>query len=371
VIDRRVILWVTLGGVVGVVVIAVAAGGMWEGWGFPGFAALWAVGFCSMGFVIDRSQPGHPVGRKLLWMGPLAVTNELVGGALQFDAAWVAYLAPLVSLFVVYISLLLHALAVFPDGEWAFPWARWSVVVIWTAAGLGLVVALVAAPVASTPIPSPYPQLLPASAADVALVIWNLPSIAIAAGVVWGFFTSTGPYRRQFGWLAFSVLVTVTFAVLSAITELEILAVAGSISVLGIPLSIAIAVTKYRLYEIDRIVSRTVTYVAVVGLLVALYFGLVLVLRSFVPVGESGPLPVALSTLAVAFAFFPLARRVQAFVDRRFFRSRYDAAAVVASFASELRSTIDPGEVVARAEAVVEETFQAESVSVWLAEGVT
>jgi hypothetical protein len=188
--------------------------------------------------------------------------------------------------------------------------------------------------------------------------------------VVWGFFTSTGPYRRQFGWLAFSVLVTVTFAVLSAVTELEILAVAGSISVLGIPLSIAIAVTKYRLYEIDRIVSRTVTYVAVVGLLVALYFGLVLVLRSFVPVGESGPLPVALSTLAVAFAFFPLARRVQAFVDRRFFRSRYDAAAVVASFASELRSTIDPGEVVARAEAVVEETFQAESVSVWLAEGV-
>ena len=130
------------------------------------------------------------------------------------------------------------------------------------------------------------------------------------------------------------------------------------------PAGIVLAVTRYKLYEIDRIVSRTVTYVVVIGLLVAAYFGLVLGLRSVLPV--EGPLPVALSTLAVAFASFPLARRVQAFVDRRFFRSRYDAAEVVASFASELRGTIETAAVVDRAEHVVDEVFSPQSVGVWV-----
>ena len=111
-IDRRFVLGLTLVGVAGVVAMAVAGGGIWEGWGFPGFAVVWGIGFCVTGFVIDRAKPGHPVGRKLLWMGPLAVANELVIGSFTFDAAWVGYLAPLLGLFVVFLSLLLHALAI-------------------------------------------------------------------------------------------------------------------------------------------------------------------------------------------------------------------------------------------------------------------
>jgi hypothetical protein len=367
-IDRRIILGVTLLGVAGVVALAIAAGGMWVGWGIPGFAAVWGVGFSVTGFVIDRAKPGHPVGRKLLWMGPLALANELILGSGQFDVAWVGYLAPLLSLFVVFLSLLMHALAVFPDGEWAFPWAKWSVVALWGTAVAAMVISFLAGPVASGDFASPYPTVLPDGVSDAALVIWNLSTVAIAAGVVWGFFTSQGPYRRQFGWLAFSVLVAAGFAAAASIfPDVDLLAVIASVAVLGIPVSLAIAVTRYRLYEIDRIVSRTVSYVVVVGVLAAAYGLLVLGLRSLFPV--EGPLPVALSTLAVAFAFFPFARRVQAFVDRRFFRARYDAAAVVASFASELRSTIDRADVVGRAESVVLDTFQAESVSVWLAEG--
>ena len=141
----------------------------------------------------------------------------------------------------------------------------------------------------------------------------------------------------------------------------------GLVTLLFFPISIVVAITRYKLYEIDRIFSRTITYVVVVGALVAMYFALVLGLRTLLPAGS--PLAVALSTLAVAFAFFPLARRVQAFVDRRFFRSRYDAAEVVASFASELRGTIDEAAVVGRAEAVLDEVFAPEAVGVWLAEG--
>ncbi len=138
------------------------------------------------------------------------------------------------------------------------------------------------------------------------------------------------------------------------------------VAYIGVPVAIAIAITRYRLYEIDRIVSRTLSYLAVVVLLGAGYAVMVLTMRGLLPV--EGDLPVAVSTLVVAVAFLPLARRVQRFVDRRFFRSRYDAGQVVARFADQLQGSLDLAAVTDRTEQVVSEVLTPVAVRVWVAE---
>jgi hypothetical protein len=136
------------------------------------------------------------------------------------------------------------------------------------------------------------------------------------------------------------------------------------ISYIGIPVSIAIAVTRYRLYEIDRIISRTLSYGAVLVVLAGIYSGTVLVLRRLLPV--EGDISVAISTLMVAFAFLPLVRRTQRVVDRRFFRSRYDASVVVSQLATELRGSLDMDRLADRAVSVIRETFEPEAAGMWI-----
>jgi hypothetical protein len=131
------------------------------------------------------------------------------------------------------------------------------------------------------------------------------------------------------------------------------------------PLAIMIAVTRHRLYEIDRIISRTLSYGLVVLLLAAGYFGVVTVIGTRV---SDQPLFVAAATLAAAALFNPLRRRVQAWVDRRFNRSRYDAARVVDRFTGTLRDQVDPAAVVDGWVGVVSETMQPASVGIWMRE---
>lgn len=131
-----------------------------------------------------------------------------------------------------------------------------------------------------------------------------------------------------------------------------------------IPVAIGIAILRYRLYEIDRLVSRTVTYGCVVAVLVGVYIGGVFVLGAVLPL--EGDVAVAAATLAVAALFNPLRRRIQVSVDRRFNRSRYDFEREVARFAGILRDRIDPEEVVAAWTRVVSDTMQPATVGVWL-----
>lgn len=175
--------------------------------------------------------------------------------------------------------------------------------------------------------------------------------------------------RAQVGWLLYAVAIYLLFLFVSGQPNFDadvMVAVAmDQIFYVPIPIAIAIAVLRYRLYEIDRVVSRTVSYALVVVALGAAYAGLVVTLRGLLPM--SGDLPVAVSTLVVAFLFLPVVRRVQRVVDRRFFRSRYDAGQVVARFANDLRGSLDMSEVTGRVGAVVEEVLGPESVSIWVA----
>jgi hypothetical protein len=134
--------------------------------------------------------------------------------------------------------------------------------------------------------------------------------------------------------------------------------------VLCVPVAVAVAVLRYRLWDLDRLVSRTVTYATVTALLVVPY--LLIVPAAGRLAQGSGSLAVAGATLAAAAAFSPLRRRVQDLVDRRFNRARYDAARTVEGFAARLRDQVDLDALSAELLAVVGQTMQPVEASLWL-----
>jgi hypothetical protein len=127
-----------------------------------------------------------------------------------------------------------------------------------------------------------------------------------------------------------------------------------------------VGILRYRLYDIDRIISRTLAYAVVTALLVGLYAGLVLLSTHVLSL--KSPVAVAASTLAAAALFNPLRRRVQRMVDRRFNRARYDAGLTVAAFAARLKDAVDLDSVRGDLATVVQDTLEPAHVSVWLAD---
>ena len=159
------------------------------------------------------------------------------------------------------------------------------------------------------------------------------------------------------------VVVAVSFAIPTT-------SVAGEVSGLGLaalPVGIGVGILKYRLYDIDRIISRTLAYAIVTGLLVGVYAGLVLLATQVLRFHSS--VAVAMSTLAAAALFNPLRRRVQHGVDRRFNRARYDADQTVTAFAARLKDAVDLDSVRDDLAAVVENALEPAHVSVWIRAG--
>jgi hypothetical protein len=138
------------------------------------------------------------------------------------------------------------------------------------------------------------------------------------------------------------------------------------IALFGIPAAMTVAILRHRLYDIDRIISRTLEYAIVTGLLVGVYAGLVLLATQALPVSLSTPGAVAVATLAAAALFSPLRRRVQRIVDRRFNRARYDAESTVAAFAARLKDTVDLDSVRNDLAGVVHQALEPAHISVWI-----
>jgi hypothetical protein len=176
---------------------------------------------------------------------------------------------------------------------------------------------------------------------------------------------STGERRQQLKWLASGAAVCGVFGIWaittnSAIWEVLILGFAA------LPLSIGIGILKYRLYDIDRILSRTLAYAIVTGLLVGVYAGLVLLATQVLTV--KSPVAVAASTLAAAALFNPVRRRVQRAVDRRFNRARYDADRTVAAFAARLKDAVDLDQIHDDLAGVVHKALEPDHISVWVSD---
>jgi hypothetical protein len=178
-----------------------------------------------------------------------------------------------------------------------------------------------------------------------------------------------GRERQQVKWLAYAGVLGVAVLVVHLLWEPVglVSAVLLAASLWAIYLAIGIAVFRYRLYDIDRLINRTLVYGLLTAILALVYAGGVFVVGQLLnPArGESG-LAVAASTLAVAALFRPLRRRVQTVVDRRFNRRRYDAAKTVAAFSGRLREHIDLETLSTELLAVVDQTMQPTRVSVWL-----
>jgi len=178
--------------------------------------------------------------------------------------------------------------------------------------------------------------------------------------------------RLQIKWFLFAVLFVLAGILLQEalgdlVTVPETLwGLMFGLSIMTLPIAIGVAVLRYRLYEIDRIISRTVSYTVVVVVLAAIYVAAVTWLTSLLP--DQSQLVVAATTLGVATLFNPLRRRVQIWVDRRFNRSRYDAQKVMNAFSGSLRDRVDPDGVVEGWVGAVSETMQPTTVGVWVRE---
>jgi len=206
--------------------------------------------------------------------------------------------------------------------------------------------------------------------------VWTVALLVVTvtcvAGFVLRFRRGSSDEREQLKWPLFAValfgLVYGTAAAGTGIAPGGLADLLFGLSLAGIPVAIAIAVLRYRLYEIDRIISRTVSYTVVVALLAGVFFGVVALVSSFLPT-ESSDLAIAGSTLAVAALFNPLRSRIQKVVDRRFNRSHYDAQRVIQGFAGSLQGRADSEGIVEGWVGVVSETMQPSMVAIWVREG--
>jgi hypothetical protein len=348
--------------------------------------------FPTVGAVIAARRPRNPIGWIFSAMGSAFVLAVLLGNYAEYglridpgslpgavQAAWVSNF-----IWPVFLAPIGFVLLLFPDGH--APRRRWRVVG-WAlgASLLGLFVALafdpgplsnagyefVSNPYGIEPLEGVLQVLGPLSA--IVLVTGVLASVV---SLIVRFVRSGGDERRQLKWLAYaSGLVGVT-AVISLSIEgtnpddspiVRVLQLSLLMAISGVPVATGIAILRHRLYDIDRLISRTIVYVLVTGSLVAVYAGTVFITGT-VAVGSSDNLTVAVATLVAAAVFRPLLVGVRDFVDRRFYRHKYDAQKTIDDFGSRLREETDLDELTDDLVGVVRTTMQPSHVSVWLRE---
>jgi len=181
--------------------------------------------------------------------------------------------------------------------------------------------------------------------------------------------------RQQMKWLFFATVVFVAayvpvFLVADFDNATNVFNYLWMIAMLLIPAAIGIAILRYRLYDIDLIIRKTVQYGVVTAVLALVYFGTIILLQSLVgqAMGEQSPIIIVLSTLLIAAMFNPLRRRVQTAVDRRFYRQKYDAAQTLAQFAQTARDEVELDELTAELLRVIQKTMQPKNLSIWLKE---
>jgi hypothetical protein len=228
---------------------------------------------------------------------------------------------------------------------------------------------------------NPLGVLTPESLADNLLGGVSFPLIfgciiGCCASVVVRFRRARGVERQQLKWLVYAALwAAVAFfgVIVGVFTNNPILASSATFYLLlaGIPVAVGIAILRHRLFDIDLLINRTLVYGSLTVILGGLYFASVVGAQTLVGVltgnaGAQQPAIIVVTTLIIAALFQPLRRRIQRFIDRRFYRTKYDAARALSRFAETLRSEVELGQLAEHLQAVVEETMQPAHVSLWL-----
>jgi hypothetical protein len=352
-------------------------------------AAAIGVPSAGIGVLVTRRQPGNPLGWLFLVSAVCQFIGTCGGGyallayhfghhlplapvALALDQIW----GP--SLVVFAVSILL-----FPDGRLPSRFWRWlfriyavAFATLLVATGVAIAGALAAHPVrvdesgGLAAVDHPVGWFNAVQGTIIVLILGLSLCFIVRQGLSWRH--ATGERRQQLKWLASGALISILCLFLAGSssssgngpTVLGVIQGLAWIGVAALPVSIGVGILKYRLYEIDRIISRTLAYAIVTGLLVGVYAGLVLLATQVLKV--HGTVAVAGATLVAAALFNPVRRRVQHAVDRRFNRARYDAERMVTAFAARLQDAVDPDAVRADLVGVVHTALEPTHVSVWL-----
>jgi len=357
------------------------------GFGFRGIDIIFAVAFSTVGSVIASRRPHNRVGWLFLAAGlgfaVVAFTYEYAvyavltrpGLLLGPQAAWV-----LNCVWPLTLAALAWVVLVFPDGRLLSP--RWRPA-IWVA---GLGTALAAAGLALTPGPldefeavdNPFglddPGVVVGLLTPVGMAGWGAALVAAGASLVVRLRRARGGQRQQLKWLAYAAALAATTQAANLVCFLVwgirpgVLVAAYICALAAMPVAAGIAILRYRLYDIDRLINRTLVYGLLTALLGGVYAAVVLVLgQLFGGLGAEPPSwAVAGATLAVAALFQPARRRIQQVVDRRFNRRKYDMAQTVEAFAARLRDEVDLEALSAELLAVVDQTMQPTRTWLWL-----
>jgi hypothetical protein len=351
-----------------------------------------SLAFCAVGALVAARLPRNPVGWLILAFGftgvlslfaeqyllvglnegDLLAGSDLVLGVLALFADWAppAFLA---------LAFLFYPDGRLPSSRWR-PLA-WMVVIVCGVsclAGAFTPGEVLGIPGTSNPLADPDLADLLAPLLSLASVLLVLVFAGCAASLVVRFRRSHGDERQQIKMFAFSASMVAAFILVGSVLENwtssddqlgdRVAVVVFPILLSGIPAAVGIAILRYRLYAIDRIISRTLAYGLLTAILAGGYFLAVLVLQSLLPVTEDSPLIVAVSTLGVAAAFGPLRTRVRRVMDHRFNRSRYDANRTIEDFGARLRNQTDLDSLSSDLVTVTHRTLQPTAVSLWLRE---
>jgi hypothetical protein len=347
---------------------------------------IWAIAitFAGLGALIASRHPDNAIGWLFLGAAVSAGVGYLAGAYADHwvdsgdGPALVGKTAAAYSSLSWFPWILVPStflLLLFPDGHLLS--RRWRPVAWCAAAGIGL--GFVTQGLRPGPLED-YPQVTNPYGVDglgidllsgVAVLLIVVGIAGSSASLIIRFRRARGEQRQQMKWIAFAGAVAgvcvMVFTVLYDVVG-EDVANAGIMSgVLCLPLAAGLAILRYRLYDIDVVINRTLVYGALSATLAAVYLGSVLLLQLLLNgvTGDSG-LAVAASTLGVAALVRPARARIQATVDRRFFRRRYDAAQTLEEFSARLRDQLDLGTLNAELSSVVHDTLQPAHVSVWL-----
>ena len=347
--------------------------------------AIWAssiIGFPTAGALIATRLPTRPLGWILL-ISPLCImTGVFLGdGPVDFatpdQARYYAVVANCI--FNIGMNLLVLTPLLMPDGRFRSEgWRRVARIVL-----IGGGVLLVTAAVEPGPL-TEYPEYVNPFGIRAVGPMTDLVRflegpfylLALGAGIVsifQRFRASTGQERQQMKWLALSVGVIGICVVSGPVLQAVGLGISDVfitftfvIAFLAFPTALAIAVLRYRLYDVDVIINRALVYGALTALLAVAYLLVIFVFRSLLPLASGSDVGVAASTLLVAAMFQPLRVRVQRFIDRRFYRRRYDAGTTLARFSSRLRDEVELDRIRDDALGVVEHTLQPAHASIWM-----
>ena len=347
------------------------------------------VAFLIVGVVIASRRPENPIGWLFCLVG-LSSVWEFFATEYAFYAlvtqpgalpggVWIAW-SRLWTATLIW-ALMFFVLLLFPNGR--LPSPRWRPFA-WGAAAtfvlLGVLFAFKPGRLVDVRVPNPMgvewaAGIMKVSESILVFVVLGI-MLAAAASVIGRFRRARGAERLQLKWLTYAVGFWAISAVVGLFNfqvlhnrDIEFFAsTLGIVATAAISTAVGVAILRYRLYDIDILINRTLVYATLTATLIAVYFGGIVVLqRLFVVLtGEKSTLAVVASTLLIAALFNPLRRRVQGFVDRRFYRRKYDASKTLEAFSSKLRDETDLEALNSALVGVVSETMQPVHVSLWL-----